>query len=200
MLLMTTDQTQRPDRSRHASVGVADSTDATSPVSWEAVYKTHAVALTRFATFLVGASNANDLVSSALIKTMSRSAQPDDPFAYLLRVMTNLAKSQATSERRRFARELRVADHGNAPTAEPDYEVRIAVRRLSIRQRSVVYLMYWDDLTIPVIAQRLAISEGSVRRHLDRAKRTLRLGLRDETANDESPTEIRTTAKLTKGR
>ena len=48
------------------------------------------------------------------------------------------------------------------------------VDRLSPRQRAVVYLAYWDDLDPAAIAQVLGVSEGSVRRHLARARAALR--------------------------
>jgi DNA-directed RNA polymerase specialized sigma24 family protein len=53
-------------------------------------------------------------------------------------------------------------------------EVRQAVARLSMRQRAVVVLTYWADLAPPAVAERLGISEGSVRRHLARARARLR--------------------------
>jgi RNA polymerase sigma-70 factor (ECF subfamily) len=54
-----------------------------------------------------------------------------------------------------------------------------AIGRLSVRQRAVVYLTYWDDLEPADAAERLGISEGSVRRHLARARANLRRTLRD---------------------
>jgi RNA polymerase sigma factor (sigma-70 family) len=45
---------------------------------------------------------------------------------------------------------------------------------LSLRQRAVVVLAYWADLTPDDIADRLGISEGAVRRHLARARARLR--------------------------
>ena len=58
----------------------------------------------------------------------------------------------------------------------PEYrpEVLAAVRRLSVRQRAVVVLAYWEQLTAGEIAGQLGISEGSVHRHLARARSKLR--------------------------
>jgi len=41
----------------------------------------------------------------------------------------------------------------------------------------VVVLTYWDDLASAAIAERLGISDGSVRRHLARARKRLRMAL-----------------------
>ena len=46
--------------------------------------------------------------------------------------------------------------------------------QLSPRQQATVLLTYWDDLAPRDVAQRLGISEGSVRRHLARARARLR--------------------------
>ncbi len=58
-------------------------------------------------------------------------------------------------------------------------EVQQAVERLSVRQRAVVYLTYWEDMTDQMAADHLGISAGSVRRHLARARDHLRKVLHD---------------------
>lgn len=58
------------------------------------------------------------------------------------------------------------------PVADPDtWEAVVA---LSVRQRAVVFLTYWEDLDGPAVAEALGISLGSVHRHLHRARETLR--------------------------
>jgi RNA polymerase sigma factor (sigma-70 family) len=53
-------------------------------------------------------------------------------------------------------------------------EVLEAVGQLSPRQREVVVLTYWEDLSETTVADRLGMSPGSVRRHLGRARQRLR--------------------------
>ncbi|MGH9224089.1 MAG: sigma factor-like helix-turn-helix DNA-binding protein, partial [Acidimicrobiales bacterium] len=53
-----------------------------------------------------------------------------------------------------------------------------AVAALSVRQRAVIVLTYWLDLHPAGIATLLRVSEGSVRRHLARARARLREVLR----------------------
>ena len=55
-----------------------------------------------------------------------------------------------------------------------DPAVRQQVGRLSVMQRAVVYLTYWEDLTPAAVAARLDVSEGTVKRHLARARSKLR--------------------------
>ena len=145
------------------------------------VYEKCADELIRFATSLVGPTDAPDVLSVAVIQalTSSRWAGVSNRRAYLYRSVLNAARSRRRAEARRRAREA----PGAVPTAwEPPElrpEVLEAIGRLSERQRAVVYLTYWDDLDPAGAAELLDISEGSVRRHLARARANLRRTLRD---------------------
>ena len=41
-------------------------------------------------------------------------------------------------------------------------------------QRAVVFLTYWDDLTVEAVADVLQIAPGTVKAHLARARASLR--------------------------
>jgi RNA polymerase sigma factor (sigma-70 family) len=60
----------------------------------------------------------------------------------------------------------------DAPEVRP--EVLAAVSRLSVKQRAVIVLTYWEDLDPATISAYLAISEGSVKRHLARGRSRLK--------------------------
>lgn len=96
--------------------------------------------------------------------------------AYLYRTVLNAARSQLRSQSRRRRRERKLAldrsRYTNRQAAGPD--VSFALDALTSRQRAVVHLTYWEELAGAEIAERLGISEGSVRKHLARAKETLR--------------------------
>ena len=47
-------------------------------------------------------------------------------------------------------------------------------KKLSVQQRASVVLTYWEDLAPSQVAGRLGISEGSVKRHLARARSRLK--------------------------
>jgi RNA polymerase sigma factor (sigma-70 family) len=141
-----------------------------------AIYQAHSQALVRFATGLVGPSDAADVVASAVLRAMTSKSWPQvtDHKAYLYRAVANEARSQYRSTMRRRAREQRVASR--EPVYQPDVrpEVLEAVSQLSPRQREVVVLTYWEDLSETAVADRLGMSPGSVRRHLGRARQQLR--------------------------
>lgn len=144
-------------------------------------YRKYADDLTRFATGLVGPADAADIVSSAMISCLwsPKWAAVRDPRAYLYRAVLNQARSMGRSEGRRRVREQRAYAQPVNHLAEPRPEVIDAVASLSVRQRAVVFLTYWADLRPVEVGELLGISDGSVRRHLSRARKNLRKVLDD---------------------
>ena len=144
-------------------------------------WREHAPQLTRFATMLVGPDDASDLVSAVFLRCAERLDRVDDERGYLIRALTNAAIDQHRRTRRRQARELLVAAAAPPSTgsdrSDDAIDVRVAVAALSIRQRAVVYLTYWEDLDGNQAAAILGIGAASVRRHLARAKTHLRRSL-----------------------
>ena len=145
------------------------------------VYQECAAGLVRFAMGLVGRSDAADVVSEAVLGAISSHGWRSvvDRRAYLYQAVFNRAKNHHRDRQRRWATQLRGVETGANDLPEYRPEVLAAVRKLSLRQRAVVVLTYWDDLTPQQIGSRLEISEGSVRRHLARARSRLR-GMLDE--------------------
>lgn len=140
-------------------------------------YRRHSNDLIRFATVVVGPDSANDAVSSAVLRLIGRDlSSVVNLRPYLFAAVANEGRNINRGEARRKKRELKVA--GSTPRAtnppEPLPEVRRAIEKLSDRQRAVIYLAYWEDLTESDIAEHLGISAGSVRRHLSRARTNLR--------------------------
>ncbi len=63
---------------------------------------------------------------------------------------------------------------------EENKRLRAAVARLSPRQREVLHLVFYQDLTIEESAQALGISLGSARTHFERGKQRLRALLQED--------------------
>lgn len=142
-------------------------------------YRRYSTDLVRFAAVLVGPDDAADVVSSAMIRVLGRLDSIREPRAYLFQAVANEARNLKRGEVRRRQREAGMSPPDVVHISEPYPEVRAAIEGLSVRQRAVVYLTYWEDLTVQSIAEHLGIGSGSVRRHLARARKNLRRALHE---------------------
>ena len=142
----------------------------------EEIYRKYADDLVRFATGLVGPFDASDVVMDACLRTFGSPSWRDvtNHRAYLYRSVLNQARSHHRSTLRRRVREQRAAVADATDPVEVDVDVLAAVDKLSVQQRASVVLTYWEDLTTSEVALRLGVSEGSVKRHLARARSKLK--------------------------
>jgi RNA polymerase sigma-70 factor (ECF subfamily) len=144
-------------------------------------YAKHADALTRFAATLVGPDHADDIVSAAVIGALHASTTDVvDVRAYLYTSVTNAARKHWRSLDRRTRRERLVARSDMFEQREPDAALAATLGQLSPQQRAVIHLTYWDDLSPAMVAARLSVSDGTVRRQLARARRRLKEVLDDD--------------------
>jgi DNA-directed RNA polymerase specialized sigma24 family protein len=146
------------------------------PIDLEEAYRKYSDELIRFATGLVGPSDASDVVSNAMASCLGSQSWGSvrDPRSYMFRVVLNQARQTRRSDLRRRAREIRAMAPSVVPGPDVRPEILAALAVLSIRQRAVIVLTYWEDLAPAAVATRLGIGEGSVRRHLARARKQLR--------------------------
>lgn len=137
-------------------------------------------ALSRLAFLLTGNHHAaEDLLQSALVKTVARWRKVDDPGAYVRRTMINEAITHG--RRRRVIRE----DPSDAPPERPagadladEAARRVAVTRalrlLTPRQRAVLALRFYADLTEAETAREMHTSVGTVKSQTHHALSRLR--------------------------
>jgi RNA polymerase sigma-70 factor (sigma-E family) len=123
---------------------------------------------------------AEDIAQTALAKAYvawRRVSRADDPDAYLRRILVNASN-------RRFRRRRVTEQPGDPPETAVDGPADLvseraallaALRQLPPRQRAVVVLRYWEDLTDAQIAAALGCSPGTVRSQLSRALAKLRV-------------------------
>lgn len=131
-------------------------------------------ALAGYAYLLTGnLRDAEDLVQDALVKTFLRRRSGlvlDNAEAYVRRVMltTYIDGTRRVhlwaGARHLLARPDHAEGHEDAVSDRADVEA--ALRNLSPQQRTCVVLRYYDDLTVPEIADRLGLSGGTVKRYL----------------------------------
>lgn len=149
---------------------------------FEAFVETRERALQRTAWLLTGDRVlAEDLVQTALARTWphwERIKRRDDPEVYVRRVMVN---TWSTWRRRRWHREevVEFVPDSAAPTdVAAEVAVRVAVRKalgmLTDRQRAVVVLRVFDDLSEVQVAQVLGCALGTVKSTMSAALAKLR--------------------------
>jgi RNA polymerase sigma factor (sigma-70 family) len=140
------------------------------------VYAKYAAELVGFAAATVGPFDAEDVVAAAVLWVMSSPswASVVNQRAYLYRAVLNEALNVRRTTARRLLREVQAARPESAETTPSDLDVLEALRRLSVRQRAVVYLSYWMDLPVREVAEVLAIAPRSVERDLTVARRRIK--------------------------
>jgi RNA polymerase sigma-70 factor (sigma-E family) len=156
-----------------------------------ALYTTHYRPLVRVAALLLhDTAAAEDVVQDAYVAmhgSWRRLRDPDKAAAYLRQAVVNRSRSRL--------RHLKVVDRKTPPPppigATPQTEsadvgalraverqhVMAALRQLPRRQREVLVLRYYSDLSEAQIADALGISTGAVKSHAARGMAALRHNL-----------------------
>jgi RNA polymerase sigma-70 factor (sigma-E family) len=122
---------------------------------------------------------AEDIAQTALARAYvawRRVSRADDPDAYLRRILVN-------TSHRRFRRRRVTEQPGDPPETPVEgpadlvserHALLAALHELPPRQRTVIVLRYWSDLSDAQIAAALGCSPGTVRSQLSRALAKLR--------------------------
>lgn len=144
--------------------------------------------LRRTAYLLTGDwTDADDVVQDALLRVYRhwRRLAAGDPDAYVRRALTSVAIDQ---RRKPWWRRERLTDSvPDRPTPDPQEnrcDLPAALDGLGARQRAVVVLRYWEDLSLEQTADALGCTVGTVKSQASRALAQLR-GLLDDVALSE---------------
>jgi RNA polymerase sigma-70 factor (sigma-E family) len=148
--------------------------------SFERFVAARSDALLRTAFLLTGNwASAEDLLQTALAKCWRQwSHLSDQPDNY---VRTVIVHTYLSWRRRRWHGEIPVADLPDRPGLESTSGVDdramlwTALRRLPRRQRAVVVLRYYDDLSEARTAELLGVSVGTVKSQSSKALAALRV-------------------------
>ncbi len=152
--------------------GVAEQHD------YERLFREYAPALWRAAYGFTGGRRqiAEDAVAEAFARAMERSAFVRDPIAYIYRTAFRLASAELRRDRRR----------GDLPSdvvaREPAdlLDLLAAFDALPFRQRAAVILHDEEGFSAAEVARLLGISAATVRVHLHRGRKRLRVLLGSE--------------------
>lgn len=137
-------------------------------------------------------ADAEDLAQQTLLqacRSWSRVSRAEQPQAYLRRILTNqhLSSRRPRSRRLELLTEAPPESRSPAPAGPED---RLAlwphVASLPPRQRAVIVLRYYEQLTEREIADVLGCSTGNVKSTAHRALRALRATVGAEADQEES--------------
>jgi len=158
----------------------------------EQVYAAHWRSLVRLATLLVGdLGTAEEVVQDSIVamhRRWSSLRDPDKALPYLRRTVVNRSRSVQRHRvvvdrevRREAARPQQVGEDVAqlAASSERRETVLEALGSLPRRQREVLALRYYLDLSEAEIADALGISRGAVKSHASRGAASLRAALAD---------------------
>jgi len=125
---------------------------------------------------------ADDLVQDALIRIYGvwpRLEQSGNVSAYTRRVMLNLYLDYRRRPWRRERPTDQIPDHATPADAVADDRDKLlaALRQVPPRQRAVLVLRFWEDLSIEQTAHTLGTSAGNVKSQTNRGLTTLRAAL-----------------------
>jgi RNA polymerase sigma-70 factor (sigma-E family) len=158
--------------------------------------RTRSLALRRTAYLLCGDWSAgDDLVQESLAKVYvawpriaARQAVESYTRTTMLRTYLN--------EKRKWRREVHYGDVPEHPTDDQDTALTVTLsallRELPAKQRAVLVLRFYQDLSVPQIAEELGIPEGTVKSQLSRGLATMRtrLGEPEPQRTDSSDKEV----------
>jgi RNA polymerase sigma-70 factor (sigma-E family) len=158
-------------------------------VTYEEFVATRSQALLRYGYVLTGnAHDAADLLQEGLIRlrgAWGRVANKNDPEGYVRKIMAR--QHISAWRRRRRERLVRAVPEGRydepgLERAEHDQRLWEALTALPQRQRAVLVLRYYEELSDEEIAATLGISRGTVRSQASRALGKLRADWRPAAA------------------
>lgn len=146
----------------------------------EQAWRTCVPAVLRFATALVGPHDAHDVVTTVFLRTTSSPSWTDIERLdrYLMRAVRNEALNLQRQRRRRWQRDLVAVRPESTMDVGADLDLLRAIAGLDVKQRCIVFLAYWEDLSESEIATLLNLSRSSVHRTLVRSRDRLRKALR----------------------
>ncbi|MFB8031188.1 SigE family RNA polymerase sigma factor [Streptomyces sp. NPDC056465] len=146
-------------------------------------------ALFRSAYLLCGDRHeAEDLVQTTLVKVVlggKRHGRLDNIEAYARKTLVN---THIAARRRFWRREHPYGDMpdraGDQADSDTGLVVRAALARLTARQRAVLVLRYWEDMSVEATAELLGMRENTVKSHTARGLAALRAELTADTAEE----------------
>jgi RNA polymerase sigma-70 factor (sigma-E family) len=178
--------TKMPSDTGDPDATMSASTAGTTVDHLTETYRAHYRSLLGLAALLLDdTASCEDVVQEAFIRVHSarnRVREPEKTLAYLRQTVVNLSRSAL---RRRILGlrllskpmpDMASAEEGAYEILERD-QLKAAMRKLQRRQREVLVLRYFADMTEAQVAETLGISLGSVKAYGSRGLAALRVAM-----------------------
>jgi RNA polymerase sigma-70 factor (ECF subfamily) len=149
------------------------------PEAFGVVFDRHVGTVHAFAQRRVGRDLAEEVTAETFARGFAArgryDAQHPAALPWLLGIASNVMRRHWRAERRRLDAYARAAGQERHDAAPPEVDGAVlrAVARLPRRQREVLLLAAWADLTYAEIAHALGLPVGTVRSRLARARAAL---------------------------
>ena len=175
------------------AAAIAASFDA--PSAFSAIFERHHAVVHRYLARRLGVDMADELAAEVFAVAFAKRGRYDAGFedarAWLFGIATRLARRHARQEVRQLRAYARtgvdpsVPSHDERTAAEADSAaagsaLATALEALPSRERDVLLLYAWAELSYPEIAAALSISPGTVKSRLHRARGRVRESLKGE--------------------
>jgi RNA polymerase sigma factor (sigma-70 family) len=136
-------------------------------------------------------SQAEDVLQSAYLKILNGKARFEERSTFKTWLFGVIRNSAREERRRVLLRRVGLLRYepNMTPSVSPDAEfaekesseyIRSALSKLSQRQREVLHLVFYQDLTIEEASKIMSVPNGTARKHYQRGKDQLRKHLRNE--------------------
>jgi RNA polymerase sigma factor (sigma-70 family) len=164
------------------------------PDRFAEVFDRHAATIHRYLARRIGPAVADDLLADTFLAAFEQRQRYDpacvDARPWLYGIATNLLRRHHRSEARQYRAFARTGvdpvqqGHAEAVTARVAAEAAVrtlvaVLAELPARDRDMLLLVAWEQLSYAEVATALDIRLGTVRSRLHRARRRLQAALRD---------------------
>lgn len=172
-----------------------------APEAFAGIFDRHAEAVHRYLSWRVGRQLADDLMAETFLAAFGQRGRYDQTYVdarpWLYGIATKVLHRQRRTETRQYRA---LARTGLDPASDGALDgalarvtagaatrrIAAALARLSVRERDVLLLVAWENLTYTEVAQALDIPVGTVKSRLHSARRRLRARLTDLDPTDHS--------------
>lgn len=128
--------------------------------------------------------DALDIVSETVYRafvSLSKLKNADHFYTWLIRILINCAVNHTRKMRRLVLTDRAAGDLASSEVGTEELlDLHRAIEKLDQKQKSVIILKYLNDMTVEDVAEVMQMPVGTVKTHLHKALKELRLELKED--------------------